>query len=185
MIAPRVRVRRAATAAALAAFGILLAATPAFGAYVQYDRNGIRNGFLRLDPAGWRAGSGQVQDACQVGRGWLPTGWYDSRGHWNNYDATIKGRVFWISDKQCQYGTWRTELFIHTEETSTTGQYCPTAGDDPYCWEGDFDYESNGCIKIKQPNYDMYNFHNWWHNKFGNIHGDYPNINNNLWVNGV
>jgi hypothetical protein len=32
----------------------------------------------------------------------------------------------------------------------------------------------------------MYNFHNWWHDKFGgSLHGDYPDINNNLWVNGV
>jgi hypothetical protein len=42
----------------------------------------------------------------------------------------------------------RTELFIHSEETSDEGQYCPTPYDDPFCWEGDFDYYSHGCIKL-------------------------------------
>jgi hypothetical protein len=177
------RIRTLTIAAALTAAATALPATPAFAAQIRYDRTGITTSSLHLSPSAWRAGSGQVQDACQVGRGWLPTGYYDMWGHWNNYDSTIKGRVFYISNKACQYGTLRTELFIHTEETSTTGQYCPTSGDDPYCWEGDFDYESNGCIKIKQPNMDMYQFHNWWHNQVTGAHGS-MNINNNLWVNG-
>jgi hypothetical protein len=176
--------RRLVAATAIACGMTLLSASPASAAIVQYDRNGITTGFLRLDPAGWRAGSGQVKDACQVGRGWLPTGYYDLWGHWNHYDSTIKGRVFYLSNKRCQYDVLRTELFIHTEETASTGQACTSAPDDPYCWEGDFDYESNGCIKVKQPNMDMYEFHNWWHNKFGDRHDSFT-INNNVWVNGI
>jgi len=87
----------------------------------------------------WRAGSGVSTDACWVGHGWLPTGYYDLRGHWDNYNGTIRGRVFYLQDKTCWNGTWRTQLFIHSEETAAQGQYCPTAGDDPYCWDGPSD----------------------------------------------
>ena len=57
--------------------------------------------------------------------------------------GTIKGRVFYLSNKPCWNGTWRSELFIHSEETAAQGQYCPTAYDDPFCWEGDYDYHSS------------------------------------------
>lgn len=99
----------------------------------------------------FRAGSGTSTNECYLGHGWLPTGWYDIVGHFDHYDASlIKGRAWQLSDKRCYggTGTLRTELFIHSEETAAQGQYCPTAGDDPFCWEGTSDYYSNGCIKL-------------------------------------
>ena len=97
----------------------------------------------------WRAGSGTSTDACWVAHGWLPTGHYDLWGQYDHFDGSaIKGRVFRIQDKQCWNGTWRTALFVHSEETADNTQYCPTSYDDPFCWEGDSDYYSNGCIKL-------------------------------------
>jgi hypothetical protein len=128
--------------------------------------------------ASWRAGTGSTTACNQIGRGWLPVGWYDTWGHWNNYDGLIKGRVFYLQDKRCGDGTLRTELFIHSEETASTGQYCPTSGDDPYCWEGWTDYYSNGCIKLAHANAgfpDAIGAAHWeWHNRFGSpAHGSY------------
>ena len=130
----------------------------------------------------WRAGSGQDRDECDsatydgVG-GWLPAGWYTLVGHYDHYDGTkIKGRVWHVEDKRCNGGTGilRTELFIHSEETSANGQYCPTSGDDPFCWEGDFDYYSNGCIKLAHaypyPS-DVAQAHSLWDGYDGH-HGD-------------
>ena len=128
--------------------------------------------------ASWRAGTGSTTACNQIGRGWLPVGWYDTWGHWNNYDGLIKGRVFYLQDKRCGDGTLRTELFIHSEETASNGQYCPTSGDDPYCWEGWTDYYSNGCIKLAHANAgfpDAIGEAHWeWHNRFGSpAHGSY------------
>ena len=98
-----------------------------------------------------RAGSGTSTNECYLGHGWLPAGWYDIVAHVDHYDASrIKGRVWRLSDKRCfgGTGTLRTELFIHSEETAADGQYCPSAYDDPFCWEGASDYYSNGCIKL-------------------------------------
>ena len=118
--------------------------------------------------ANWRAGSGDgSHDECAKDHGWLPAGWYTLTGHFNNYDYTIKGRVWHVQDMQCNggTGTLRTELFIHSEETASQGQYCTSAPDDPYCWEGDFDYESIGCIKVSRaapyPS-DLAEVHNVW-----------------------
>lgn len=132
----------------------------------------------------WRAGSGTSTDACWIGHGWLPVGWYDLNGHWDNYGGDIQGRVFYLQNKQCWNGTWRTELFIHSEETAGQGQYCPTPGDDPYCWEGDFDYYSNGCIKVSRAGSpsDLRLVHDGWHNKSGDYrHGSFW-INDWLYV---
>lgn len=125
----------------------------------------------------WRAGSGQPghTDGCEVNKGWLPTGDYDLWGHWDGYDGVIKGRVFYVQDKVCWNGSaTRRELFIHTEETASNGQYCPTSGDDPYCWEDVNDYASEGCIKVAHPNNGFNNViganHNWFHKQFG-CHG--------------
>jgi hypothetical protein len=104
-----------------------------------------------LNQLSLRAGSGTSTDECWVSHGWLPTGWYNIVGHFDNYNGSaIKGRVWQLSDKRCNggTGTLRTELFVHSEEWSDGGQYCPTAGDDPFCWEGTFDYYSEGCIKL-------------------------------------
>jgi hypothetical protein len=130
----------------------------------------------KFSSVSWRAGSGTSTDACWIGHGWLPIGWYDLNGHWNNYDGTIKGRVFYLQNKQCWNGTWRTELFVHSEETADEGQYCPSPGDDPYCWEGDFDYYSNGCIKVSRAGNpsDLRLVHDGWHEKSGDYrHGSF------------
>ena len=123
---------------------------------------------------------------CWVGHGWLPTGYYDLRGHWNNYNGTIRGRVFYLQDKTCWNGTWRTQLFIHSEETADQGQYCPTAGDDPYCWDGPSDYYSNGCIKLSHSGYgfpdNIQDAHWWWHNRDGYSFHGYSTANDALYV---
>ena len=132
----------------------------------------------------WRAGSGVSTDACWVGHGWLPAGYYDLKGHWDNYNGAIAGSVFYLQYKPCWNGTWRTELVIHSEETAGQGQYCPTAGDDPYCWEGAYDYYSNGCIKVSRAGYpsDLRLVHDGWHGKSGDYRHGYFTINNWLYV---
>jgi hypothetical protein len=135
------------------------AATHVFFAFHRYTNTNSRltvnlqdvySGQILAQQA-FRAGSGTSTNECYVGHGWLPAGWYDIVGHFDHYDASlIKGRAWQLSDKRCigGTGTLRTELFIHSEETAANGQYCPTSSDDPFCWEGTFDYYSNGCIKL-------------------------------------
>lgn len=134
-----------------------------------------------VQTATWRAGSGVSTDACWVGHGWLPAGFYDLRGQWDYFDGSaIKGRVFYLQDKPCWNGTWRTALFVHSEETAAQGQYCPTAGDDPFCWEGDFDYYSSGCIKVSRAGNpsDLRLVHDGWHGKSGDgRHGSFSRAN--------
>lgn len=95
-----------------------------------------------------RAGSGSGTNACQTNN-WIPLGSYTVTFHQDHYAGSlIQGRVWRLSDYQCSNGVRRTELFVHSEETSSNGQYCPTGGDDPFCWEDTNDYYSNGCVKI-------------------------------------
>ena len=137
----------------------------------------------------WRAGSGQsgVHNDCLIGQGWLPRGWYSQWGHFNHYDGTIKGRVWYWQDKWCHDGSaLRTELFTHTEETADNGQYCPTSGDDRYCWDGAYDYYSNGCIKIAYPHAgfpnDVGDAHWRYHNYGGSATHGYFTDSNELYV---
>ena len=131
-----------------------------------------------LNQQSYRAGSGLNTNECDsaaydgVG-GWLPAGYYSPLGHWDGYPGSkIQGRVWQLQDKRCSggTGTLRTELFIHSEETSSQGQYCPTSGDDPFCWESDSDYYSLGCIKISRaapyPS-DLAKLDGNWHNWSG------------------
>jgi hypothetical protein len=131
----------------------------------------------RYETQTWRSGSGVSTDACWVGHGWLPAGWYDLHGQWDYFDGSaIKGRVFYLQNKPCWNGTWRTELFVHSEETAGQGQYCPTPYDDPFCWEGDFDYYSSGCIKLSRAGSpsDLRQVHDGWHAKSGDYrHGSF------------
>ena len=96
-----------------------------------------------------RAGSGSGTDACQHNN-WIPMGDYAVLWHDDNYPgSSIQGRVWRLSDYQCSNGVRRTELFVHSEETSGQGQSCGPAGTDyKFCWEGDHDYYSLGCVKI-------------------------------------
>jgi hypothetical protein len=188
------KVRAAIAAAALAVTLVIPANAFAYRTWFEFTRQSNINSTLTMawDCGGgyygwqsWRAGSGVSTDACWVSHGWLPTGWYDLWGHWDHYDATIKGRVFYLQNKPCWNGTWRTQLFVHSEETADQGQYCPTAGDDPYCWEGDHDYYSSGCIKVSRaapyPS-DLRLVHDGWHNQSGDYrHGSFT-INNWLYV---
>lgn len=138
----------------------------------------------------WRAGAGTTQDPCQRNYGWLPTGWYDMWGHWNDYAGTaIRGRVWYVQDKACSDGTVRTELFLHSEETSSRTQECTSSSDDPWCWdktkacsscaEGTNDYYSNGCIKIRRKSPegswagDLDAVHDSWHNLVSSTHGSF------------
>jgi hypothetical protein len=120
----------------------------------------------------WRAGSGTSSYECRPAEGWLPAGWYSQWGHWNQYDGSaVRGRVWWLQDKYCRDGvTRRTELFIHSEETSSNGQSCTSAYDDPFCWERTADYYSLGCIKLARPS-PVANFPN----DLGNAHSVYHN----------
>ena len=171
--------RYLALLAALAAAAALAAPALATPAYFDFARSTNLNSRLTLSweavpghvsSMSWRAGSGTGTDECAVGRGWLPGGWYDLNGHWDNYDGSkVKGRVFYLQNKQCYNGTWRTELFIHSEETAANGQSCPTSGDDPFCWEGDSDYYSAGCIKMSRAGNpsDLNLVHTNWHQRSG------------------
>ena len=132
----------------------------------------------------YRAGSGVNQNACDSGSdgigGWLPGGWYTLWGHWHDFNGTIKGRVWRLQDKRCGVYpyTLRTELFIHSEETAAQGQLC-----EPWCWDGDGDYYSLGCIKISRaapyPS-DLAKLHSNWDNWSGQ-HGSFT-LYNRLYV---
>lgn len=141
----------------MSAIAFALSAAPADASeWIQYWRNGsLINGSINYNcsistcssPL-WRGGSGSGMDACQKNN-WIPIGTYSVPFHQDNYAGSlIQGRVWRMSDYQCSNGVVRNELFVHSEETSTNGQYCPTSGDDPFCWESTNDYYSNGCIKI-------------------------------------
>ena len=140
-----------------AALVALVCAAPALGSAFYYQRTTLTNStFQALDNYGaWtgyiRAGSGSGTDACQHNN-WIPKGHYDVLWHDDYYGANkIQGRVWRLSDYQCSNGIRRTDLFVHSEETWQQGQACGY-GDYPFCWEGDGDYYSLGCIKIaRQP----------------------------------
>jgi len=95
----------------------------------------------------WRAGSGNgTKNSCTRNAGWLPDGKYGGT-YYPAYDGSlIKGPVFYLSDTRCSAGTPRTQLFIHSEMTAGGGQNCRF---ERWCWEGDKDYYSDGCIKLR------------------------------------
>jgi hypothetical protein len=39
-------------------------------------------------------------NGCEYGN-WIPNGTYNVQGHWEHYDQTIKGRVWWLNDHYC------------------------------------------------------------------------------------
>ncbi|GAA3077231.1 hypothetical protein GCM10020000_73510 [Streptomyces olivoverticillatus] len=93
----------------------------------------------------FRASSGMVEKECRRGRGWLPDGTYTLGHHHTAYDADlIKGYAIELGNKRCQNGTYRTELFIHSDMTRNGRQ--GTNGHQR--WDGDGDYRSHGCIKL-------------------------------------
>jgi hypothetical protein len=143
--------------------------------WFQFDRRSNTNSNLFWLKSGgqywyFRAGSGSSTDECWVGKGWLPGGWYNGWGMWDNYNGgKIFGRVLRLSDRTCRNGsTRRTELFIHTEETPSLGQNC---GYEPQCWDGANDYYSAGCIKVSYPRNGFPNDINGTHWHFHNNGG--------------
>nr|WSX47784.1 L,D-transpeptidase [Streptomyces sp. NBC_00974] len=95
----------------------------------------------------YRAGSGVgVTDECRSEKGWLPSGTYQVKGHQTNRNSDIKGYAIQLSDKACRpKGVNRDGLFIHSEMTKNGGQ----GSTEPTRWDGDGDYKSLGCIKLK------------------------------------
>jgi hypothetical protein len=134
----------------------------------------------------WRSGSGSNTNECDKGVGWLPLGWYDTWGHWDNYTGSaIQGRVWYLQNKNCSNGTTRDSLFIHTQETSSQGQQCPSGNPD-LCWDTANDYYSAGCIKVSYPNNGFPNTigdaHWYWHNRYGgSAHGS-QTLYHKVWV---
>jgi hypothetical protein len=184
----------------------LVAASPASAArpcaYFEFDKGTNLNSTLLwryVNDFGqctlshsYRAGSGDTTDPCQVNHGWLPNGWYDVTFHQNTYSGSlIFGRVWRLSDKACSGGTLRTELFIHSEQTSSNGQVCTSNADDLQCWDktpgtaGTNDYYSNGCIKVRRPSAE-----GSWADDVSSIHSDWHNLgagsgHGNLYTDGV
>ncbi|MGW2183449.1 L,D-transpeptidase family protein [Streptomyces sp. NPDC001732] len=109
----------------------------------------------------YRAGSGMgITNECASGEGWLPNGTYKVKGHETNRNSGlqtgIKGYAIQLEDKYCtpkpgQKQVKRDALFIHSEMLSdgTQAVDVPLMSDDYYRWDGDIDYKSWGCIKIK------------------------------------
>jgi hypothetical protein len=99
--------------------------------------------------ASWRAGSGSGStDSCKRNTGWLPNGTYKIRvfySHHNGGAHGVNGISWLLSDHRCHNGTWRTDLFVHSEMLPSGKQ----GGSEPYRWDGNSDYKSNGCIKLE------------------------------------
>lgn len=106
-----------------------------------------------VEKKSWRAGSGFTRrstNACRKTDGWLPDGHYRPRLYANYWGSLIKGRAIGLGAKQCADGTWRTDLFIHTEQGDRNRQ-CPDRKGDQVCrWEYPRfdDYRSWGCVKL-------------------------------------
>jgi peptidoglycan hydrolase-like protein with peptidoglycan-binding domain len=122
---------------------------------LKFDKGTVTNSKLYVLKGGkviasYRAGSGTMTNECTTAKGWLPTATYSIGGHWRNYNGSlVKGYAIRLADKRCNNGkgTLRTELFIHSEMTSSGGQGSTEARR----WDGVNDYKSNGCIK-RHPN---------------------------------
>lgn len=105
--------------------------------------------------ATWRAGSGRGtkhntigRNACQKNVGWLPNGTYKIEYFKSNFVGRINGLVWKLEDKACntKKGTKpRDGLFIHSEMKSNGKQ----GKTEPTRWDGNSDYVSEGCIKLK------------------------------------
>ncbi|MEU3964604.1 L,D-transpeptidase [Streptomyces buecherae] len=151
----------ATAALALGAGGIV--ATPAQAAssynYLVFDKNSTNQTnskltLYRYHPQSertvkldsWRAGSGYTKNSCTRGAGWLPNGTYKIPWRDKDYNGSkIKGYVVRLADKKCSNGTKRDDLFIHSEMTRAGGQ----GSAEPWRWDGNSDFKSNGCIKLR------------------------------------
>lgn len=147
-----------------------LGTSTAAGQQCAFNDGDMTKGTLSVAGAAyrWRAGSGNSQSTnrCQTNVGPIPHGHWYFQAHYDNKTGTISGRAWYIQDMHCvasdPLSTLRTQMFVHTEETSAQGQSCPTVNDDPYCWEGPSDYYSNGCVKVQTPT-DVASVDARWH----------------------
>jgi hypothetical protein len=65
----------------------------------------------------------------------------------NKNSGDIRGRAWRVEDKKCYNGTWRTALFIHSEQyhNPSNSQHSSI---EKWKWDGNNDYYSNGCVKL-------------------------------------
>lgn len=95
------------------------------------------------------AGSGNGStNTCGRNQGRLPNGTDRIRAfhrHHNGGSHGVNGIARLLSDHTCSNGTWRTDVFIHSEMLTSGGQGHP----EPYRWDGTSDCRSNGCVKLK------------------------------------
>lgn len=130
-----------------------------------------RDGAWRVvDRETWRAGSGLggpgTTDACHRNVGWLPNGRYSFVQHDDYHGSLIRGRAFYLGAKRCGNGTWRTDLFIHTESGAGNRQCADARGDQLCRWEWPRinDYRSHGCVKMSPADLRdlVEHFHRWF-----------------------
>jgi hypothetical protein len=116
----------------------------------------------------WRGGSGNgSHDRCAINQGPIPKGTTSIVSHYDNKSSgDIRGRAWKLGDMRCMeddpYSTLRTQLFLHTEETSDQGQTCGSPYDERWCWDGPSDYYSLGCVKVSHS--DVATIDTKWHN---------------------
>ncbi|OAR23053.1 hypothetical protein A8W25_26385 [Streptomyces sp. ERV7] len=99
----------------------------------------------------WRAGSGTGStNACLKNRGVLPSGDYTIRSfeaHKDGGRGGIHGLAWYVGERPCKPHSKvnRDALFVHSEMLPNGKQ----GKSEPYRWDGNSDYKSNGCIKLK------------------------------------
>jgi hypothetical protein len=126
--------------------------------------------FQNFSAAGpkWRAGSGNGStNRCATNAGPIPRGTATILQHQDNRPCCdIQGRAWQLSDMHCipfdSSSTIRRELFIHTEENANQTQSCGSPYVEARCWDGQVDYLSVGCIKVKPS--DIAIVDTKWHN---------------------
>ncbi|MFD6226033.1 L,D-transpeptidase [Streptomyces sp. NPDC060232] len=119
----------------------------------------------------YRAGSGLGStNDCLSNRGWLPSGTYQVKGHQTSRDSTVKGYAIQLSNKEChpksgkkKDAVTRDDLFIHSEMTKNGGR----GSTEPTRWDGDSDYKSYGCIKLRPDHIK---------DLFSRLKNDWPNL---------
>lgn len=120
----------------------------------KVDRQRPDGSWKAVERADWRAGSGfrgrHTTHECVRDRGWLPDGRYSFVQRNDYVGSVIHGRAFSLGSKQCRDGTWRTDLFIHTESGPDNRQCANGPGDQLCRWEWPRinDYRSHGCVKM-------------------------------------
>jgi hypothetical protein len=138
------------------------------------------------------ARSGDNKNDCAVNVGWIPDTdqpSYDNQywlDHYESYPGSLIHGTAWLI-MNSRYGgsyancdsdsSWeRSELLIHSEMTGDHEQDCSGDPDDPWCWDGQDDYYSLGCIKVSWngihgndgETYGKTNSLDWyWHNRGG------------------